>query len=55
MGLSDEELEAVHSCVYNEVHYGDDNIVYGSDGDTLRAALEGIEGEAKIRKLWWAR
>lgn len=55
MDLTDEEFEALHSCLYDEVYYGDDNIVYGSDGDILRSALGKVEDEAKRRKLWWTR
>lgn len=49
MDLSDEELEAVQSLVYDEVYYGDDNVVYGPDGDYLRAALEKLDKAIEIR------
>ena len=52
MDLSNEELETIHSALYDEAYYGDDNIVYGSDGDILRSALAKVEDEAKRRKLW---
>lgn len=57
MELSDEELEALHSCVFDEVIYGDDSVVYGDDeyAVNLRAALTKVTNEAKRRKLWWAR
>lgn len=52
MELSDEELMAVHSCVYDEVYYGDDSIVYGAEGDILRDALGKVTDEMERRKLW---
>jgi hypothetical protein len=55
MDFSDEELEELHSVLYDEAYYGDDNIVYGSDGDMLRRVLGKVDDEAKNRKLWWAR
>ena len=54
--LGDDELMHLHSCVYEEVYYGDDEVVYG-DGDYavgLRSTLAKVEDEAKKRKLWWA-
>ena len=53
MHLSDEELMAVHSCVYDEAYYGDDEVVYG-DGEyavNLRAGLAKLEREIERRKL----
>lgn len=52
MELTDEELDTVHSCLYDQAYYGDDNIVYGSEGDILRAALAKVTAEAERRKLW---
>jgi len=55
-GLTDEELEAVHTRLYDMVYYGDDSVVYG-DGlysSNLRSALAKVDNEAKKRKLWWA-
>lgn len=55
MELTDEEIDALHSCVYDEVYYGDDDVVY-DDSDyavNLRSALEKITDEAKRRKLWF--
>lgn len=54
MELTNDELMAVHSCVYDEVYYGDDDVVYG-DGEyavALREGLKKIENEAKRRKLY---
>ena len=55
MELSDDELEAVWDVLYDEVYYGDDDVVYG-DGPksiNLRSALAKVEHEAKqVRKLW---
>jgi len=56
MELTDKELEHLHSCVYDEVYYGDDEVVYG-DGEYavgLRSVLAKVENEAHARKLWWA-
>jgi len=52
--LTDDELMAVYSCVYDEVYYGDDDVVYGPDdyAVALRKGLAKIEDEAKGRKLW---
>lgn len=57
MYLSDEELSAVHSVIYDEVYYGDDEIAYATPGsselaDSLRSALEFLDAEGKSRKLW---
>ena len=52
--FTDEELNEVHSVLYDEVYYGDDEVVYG-DGISavaLRSALAKVEDEAKRRKLW---
>lgn len=54
-GLTDEELDELHSFLQNETMYGDDNIVYGSDGDILRRIQQKVENEAKARGRWWAR
>jgi hypothetical protein len=51
--LSNEELVAVYSCVYDEAYYGDDDVVYG-DGDYathLRAGLTKLDEEMTRRKL----
>lgn len=50
MNLTDEELDAVHSYIYNGVYYGDDSVVYGNEGDLLRAALTKIEAEVLRRE-----
>ena len=55
MELTDQELEEIHSVMYDHVYYGDDSIVYGPAGDLARAALGRVEDEAKRRGLWWAR
>ncbi len=55
MELTDAELEELHSFLQDETMYGDDNIVYGSDGDLLRQVLRKVEDEAKKRGFWWAR
>ena len=56
MDLTNSELDALHGVLYDAVHYGDDEIVYG-DGEeavNLRSALRKVEDEAKRRKFWWA-
>lgn len=52
--FTDAELSAVHSVLYDEVYYGDDEVVYGNDPHTiaLRTALAKVEDEAKRRNLW---
>ena len=57
MELTDDELEALHTCVYDEVNYGDDEVVYGTGVYALylRSALAKMEDEACERKLWWAQ
>lgn len=50
--LTDEELEELHAVAYDQAYYGDDEIVYSSAGDALRAAVRKLENEAKKRKLW---
>lgn len=53
MDLSNDELIAICSAVYDEVHYGYDDVVYG-DGDyavNLRAGLAKLEEEIERRKL----
>ena len=50
--FTDEELEQVHSVLYDYCYYGDDHIVYGSEGDLARSALGKLEDEAKRRRLW---
>ena len=54
MILTDAELESLHSVLYDEVYYGDDEIVYGDglEAVNLRSALKKVEDEAKRRKLW---
>ena len=56
MDLTDAELDCLHSCVYEEVHYGDDEVVYG-DSDYavgLRSVMKKVDDEAKRRGLWGA-
>lgn len=53
MTLTDEELMAIYSAVYDEAYYGDDDVVYGN-GDyavALRKGLAKLEDEAKRRGL----
>ncbi len=53
MELTDDELSAIWGVIYDEVYYGDDEIVYG-DGPTsvnLRSGLEKLNAEIKRRKL----
>jgi len=50
--FTDEELSEIHSVLYDEAYYGDDEIVYTSAGDLLRQALGKVEDEAKRRRLW---
>ncbi len=51
MNLTDEELEALHAVLYDEVYYGDDDVVYGEGGHAvnLRAALAKVEAEREGR------
>ena len=51
MNLTDEELDSVYGVVYDKAYYGDDHIVYGPEGDDLRAALRKIEAEMKKRGM----
>lgn len=53
MDLSDDELMALHSVAYDEVYYGDNDVVYG-DGDyavALRSALKKVTHEAEQRRI----
>ena len=53
MELTNDELMAIYSCVYDEAYHGDDEVVYGDDdyAVALRAGLEKLNAEAKERKL----
>ncbi len=53
--LNDEELSELHEFLEDKTMYGDDDIVYGPEGDTLRAILKKVNDEAKQRGFWWAR
>jgi hypothetical protein len=57
MHLSDDELNVVYDVLYDKVHYGDDEWVYGDShhAKTLRSALTGITAEARNRGFWWAK
>ena len=53
MELTDSELDSVQSCLYEEVYYGEDEVVYG-DGPyavALRSALAKVDDEIKRRGL----
>lgn len=57
MELTDDELTAFESVIYDRLHYGDDWIVYAEPGesdyvDALRAGLEKLNAEGKKRKIW---
>lgn len=54
MDLTDAELSAMHSVLYNEAYYGDDEMVYGNSPHAiaLRTALAKVEDEAERRNLW---
>lgn len=57
MDLTDEELGAIQSAVYDEVYYGDDWIVYAEKGesdyvDSLRSGLAKLDAEGTRRKIW---
>jgi hypothetical protein len=54
-GLTEEELEELHSLLQDKTLYGDDEIVYTPAGDVLRRVQQKVENEAKARKLWWAQ
>lgn len=54
MELTNDELVALYSCLYDEVYYGDDDVVYG-DGEyavALRSALKKVEDETARRKIF---
>lgn len=56
MELTDEELIAMHSVVYDTVYYGDDSVVYAVPGtsvgvDALRSAEKKLDDEIDRRKL----
>lgn len=55
MDLNDEELSEVHSIVYDYCYYGDNEVVYGEEGDVARVALGKILDECKRRGFQWAR
>lgn len=57
MELTDDELTHIHSCLHDEVHYGNDEVVYGHGEYAvgLRSALRKVEDEASKRGLWWAQ
>lgn len=54
MDLTDEELSELHNILSEYVTYGEDSIVYTSEGDMARNVLAKVEDEAKRRKFWWA-
>lgn len=54
-GLTDEELDELHSILYDYVMYGDDSIVYTEEGDVARSIERKVFNEAKRRGRWWAR
>lgn len=51
MDLTDEELSDLYDVLYDEAYYGDDEIVYTSQGDVLRSALRKVEDEIKRRGI----
>lgn len=57
MELTDEELDAIHSCLYDEAYYGEDDVVYGNGeyAINLKSALKKVTDEAKARGFPWAR
>lgn len=54
MDLTDDELEELHSILGDYVMYGEDSIVYTSEGDTAREIFKKVHDEAKKRDFWWA-
>ena len=52
MKLTTEELEEIHWVIYDKVHYGDDDIVYGDtpEVNALRSALGKIDDELELRR-----
>lgn len=50
MELTDAELDEIHSVLYDYCYYGDDYIVYGSEGDLARSALGKLDDEIKRRE-----
>lgn len=53
MEFTDAELEETYSTLYEEVHYGDDDVVYGDTPKVhaLQSALSKVTDEMKRRKL----
>ena len=60
MGLTDDELSEVDDLIFNELLYGDDEVVYMTTKsgrrkhELLASAKEKIGREAKKRGLRWA-
>lgn len=60
-GLTDIELEELHSLLSDQLLYGDDELVYQTTdyGKALYNVLSSIDkkvmNEAKKRNFWWAR
>lgn len=52
MDLTDAELTAVYRAVYNEAYYGDDEVVYGHEGETLASAAHKMMVEMQRRGTW---
>lgn len=50
MDLTDDELEEIFDVLYDHVYYGEDEIMYTSQGDILRSALGKVEDEIKKRR-----
>lgn len=52
MNLTDEELDAIESVIYDHVFYGPDEIVYGDGPEavTIRDAWSKLYNEQKLRE-----
>jgi len=56
MELTDDELSELFDVLYDNVYYGEAEIVYGNTlrGVARRSLLKKVDDEASRRGLWWA-
>lgn len=52
MELSDAELTAAYRAVYSEAYYGDDEVVYGDEGEILASVAHKMMAEMQRRGTW---
>lgn len=56
MELTDAELEAVHTVLFDQYYYGEEYVYHDDDeGRAVGTALGKVIDEAKRRGFWWAR